>query len=141
MKTETWTADEYRRFRATGVTPAKRLPAPAVQAKGKPAPRHEPGKMNRWEAQFAAMMLEPRKLCGEVDDYLFEAVKFRLGPKCFYTPDFLAVTSRGLNEVHEVKGFWRDDARVKWKWFCREYGHMFACAAWTKRNGIWIREE
>lgn len=45
----------------------------------------------------------------------FEAVKLRLADRTFYTPDFLVMKANGEIEIHEVKGFWEDDARVKIK--------------------------
>ena len=51
---------------------------------------------------------------GEILDFRFEPFRFILAPKTTYLPDFLVVTHKWL-EIHEVKGFWRDDARVKIK--------------------------
>ena len=44
-----------------------------------------------------------------------EAVKLRLADKTFYTPDFVVIRADGGIELHEVKGHWEDDARVKIK--------------------------
>lgn len=70
--------------------------------------------MNKLEASYA-LHLEERKLAGDVLSFFFESVKFRLADKTFYTPDFLVMRGDGQIEVHEVKGFWEDDARVKIK--------------------------
>lgn len=70
-------------------------------------------KMNKTEAAWAAV-LEIKKQNSSIIDYYFEAIKFKLAPKTFYTPDFLVVGHDSF-EIHEVKGFWRDDARVKIK--------------------------
>jgi hypothetical protein len=69
--------------------------------------------MNKTE-QLYAQKLELRKRAGEILDYKFEAVKLKLADKTYYTPDFLVVFPDHF-EFHEVKGFWRDDARVKIK--------------------------
>lgn len=71
-------------------------------------------KMNRTEADWAKQ-LEILKRAGEILDFRFEGLKFRLAPSTFYTPDFFVVRADGSAELHEVKGFWRDDARVKFK--------------------------
>lgn len=42
-----------------------------------------------------------------------QCIKLRLGDNCQYTPDFWVVNANGRMEAHEVKGFMRDDARVK----------------------------
>jgi hypothetical protein len=44
----------------------------------------------------------------------YECLKLRLADATFWTPDF-AVESRGRLAVHEVKGHWREDARIKVK--------------------------
>jgi len=71
-------------------------------------------KMNRTEADWAKQ-LEILKRAGEILDFRFEGLKFKLAPSTFYTPDFFVVNGDGSGELHEVKGFWRDDARVKFK--------------------------
>jgi len=70
--------------------------------------------MNRTEAAYRDR-LEILKRAGEILWYEFEAIKIRLADKTFYTPDFAVVTANGDLEFHEVKGFFRDDARVKIK--------------------------
>jgi len=69
-------------------------------------------KMNRWEQTYA-LGLEARKRAGEVRDYWYEGITLKLGPKCRYTPDFLVILANGEAQLHEVKGFKRDDAMVK----------------------------
>ena len=100
-------------------------------------PRHVPGKMNKTEAAYAAR-LDVLKAAGEID-YLFESVKFRLADNTHYTPDFFVVCEDHF-EVHEVKGFWRDDARVKWKVAAEQYPWFRFVAARVlpkKQGGGW----
>lgn len=52
---------------------------------------------------------------GRVTSFDFESLKFRLADKTWYTPDFIVHTDEGYIEAHEVKGFLRDDAAVKFK--------------------------
>ena len=77
-------------------------------------PRHEPGSMNQTETAYRDH-LELMKRSGEIIDYKFEAMKLRLAKKTFYTPDFLVTAADNTLELHEVKGIWEDDARVKIK--------------------------
>lgn len=70
--------------------------------------------MNKTERAYADD-LELRRLAGEILRWRFEPLKFRIGHACFYTPDFEVVLPDGTVQYHEVKGFWRDDARVKIK--------------------------
>ena len=72
------------------------------------------GKMNNTEKAYARH-LESLKQAGEVVYYLFDGINLRLADKTFYKPDFLVMKSDGHLEIHEVKGFWTDDALVKIK--------------------------
>ena len=120
-----WTEDEHRRWgerlkvTTTGETViggkgvklgARGALATPKRARGELRER----KMNKTEAAYA-QLLEARKRIGEISWYAFEAVKLRLADNTFYTPDFMLVARDGAIEIHEVKGHWRDDARVKIK--------------------------
>lgn len=76
-------------------------------------PTDRPG-MNKTEGQYANH-LDLLVRSGEVQGWAFEADTFELGHRCTYTPDFRVSFPDGRIEYHEVKGFWRDDARVKIK--------------------------
>lgn len=65
-----------------------------------------------YERRYAAY-LRAQVAAGEVLAWAYEPFNLRLGVRCYYTPDFLVLMPDGTIEVHEVKGFWRDDARVK----------------------------
>ena len=73
------------------------------------------GEMNKTEAAYARH-LEALKFTGDVLDFWFEEMKFKVGtPACWYTPDFVVQMKSGVLEIHEVKGHWEDDALVKTK--------------------------
>lgn len=112
---------------------AAQLRAQLAGKKPRPArrTRHQAGQMNNLEAEYLRTMLEPRQLTGEVTEIKFESVKLRLADNTFYTPDF-SVASDCL-EIHEVKGHWEDDARVKWKVTAELYPEYRFFAA-TKRK-------
>ena len=84
--------------------------------------QHKTGRMNKLEAKHARE-LEYRKEAGEITGYWFEEIKFRLADKTWYTPDFFVRMADGTYEVHECKGFMRDDAAVKIKVAAR----LFPC--------------
>lgn len=97
--------------------------------------RMKAGTMNKTEAAYG-LTLEGRKAAGELLWYAFEAVKLRLADATFYTPDFVVMASDGVLEMHEVKGFWRDDARVKIKVAAERFPFRFcAVQALPKRQG------
>lgn len=76
--------------------------------------RLKPGTMNKTEAAYASY-LDLLRHAGEVLWWRFEGLKLRLADNTFYTPDFAVMARDGVMECHEVKGFWRDDARAKIK--------------------------
>jgi len=82
----------------------------AMQALG----RLKAGELNKTEEAYRAH-LDKRRMAGEVVWFQFEPFKLVLAPKTTYAPDFLVQLASGHLEVHEVKGFWTDDARVKIK--------------------------
>lgn len=105
-------------------------------------PRPIPGEMNKTEKEYAEL-LEARKLAGEIDQYMFDSVTFRLAKNTTYRPDFFVVTADGTVEFHEVKGHWEDDARAKIKIAAYNYPFRFvAVTKNTKKNGGgWKYEE
>lgn len=109
-----------------------------AQAKGARGTFHKAGEMNKTEAAYAAR-LEELKRAGEIADYRFECVKLRLADKTFYTPDFMVLKPDGAFEMHEVKGFWEDDARVKIKVAAELFPFKFVAA--RKAKGAWAFEE
>ncbi|MBU4682535.1 DUF1064 domain-containing protein [Cedecea davisae] len=110
----------------------------SVQALG----RLKAGAMNKTEAAYC-QLLEMRKRAGEIAWYRFEGIKLRLADSTFYTPDFAVMLASGEMELHEVKGFWTDDARVKTKVAAEQY--PFRIIAITpkpkKLGGGWNIEE
>lgn len=66
-------------------------------------------------------------------------ITLKLADDCRYTPDFAYLGSKQLI-FYEVKGFWRDDARVKIKVAARMFPWaMFVAVQWVK--GQWKFEE
>ncbi len=104
--------------------------------------RLKTGERNQTEAAYEAY-LRLRQHAGEVAWFKFEGVKLRLADNTFYTPDFAVMLTTGLMEMHEVKGFWQDDARVKIKIAADLYPFRFIAV--TKRGkregGGWNIEE
>jgi len=94
----------------------------------------QPKGMNKTEAQYGAI-LEARKAAGEIVWYRFEGVTLKLADDTRYTPDFILMRSDGFLECHEVKGFWRDDAKVKIKVAASLYPFRFLAA--RKIKGGW----
>lgn len=106
-----------------------------VRARGKVRPR---GQMNKLESAYAER-LRMMEYAGEIAWYSYEAIKLRLANNTFYTPDFIVMLANGDMEVHEVKGFWEDDARVKIKVAASIYPFRFIGV--QKVKGDWKVED
>lgn len=76
--------------------------------------RIKPDGMNKLETEYAAF-LQGQMVAGRVQWFAFEGLKLRLADNTFYTPDFAVMLETGELEIHETKGYWEDDARVKIK--------------------------
>jgi hypothetical protein len=98
--------------------------------------RLKQGVMNKTEQNYAGH-LEDRKIKGEILYYAFDSIKFRLADKTFYTPDFVVMKASGEIEIHEVKGHWEDDARVKIKVAASMHPFPFIAVMWNSKNNTW----
>lgn len=65
--------------------------------------RHVPGQMNKTEELYAAD-LQALKIAGEVVEWFFEAVTFKLAADTRYTPDFGVLYADGVLEFVDAKG-------------------------------------
>lgn len=136
-----WTEAEYAEWLSKrGITAP--FQQPANEAGHFALGRLPAGTMNKTEAAYAAY-LDDRKHAGGILWYKFEAIKLRLADNTFYTCDFAVMTEHGYMEMHEVKGFWQDDARVKIKVAASIYPFKFVAvkALAKKHGGGWEREE
>lgn len=108
-------------------------------ARQRPAPKVAPPKrgMNKWEAAYA-QHLGLFLLAREIRSWKFEAVRLRLADGAWFTPDF-TVWNLNRIEFHEVKGFWREAARVRIKVAAELYPE-FMFVAVTKKSGEWVYE-
>lgn len=91
--------------------------------------------MNRWERRYADEVLAVRKIAGEVAWWSWESIKVRLAKRTWYTPDFAVKLVTGELEFHEVKGHWRDDAKVKVKVVASMYPMRLLVVRWV--DGRW----
>lgn len=88
--------------------------------------KKDPG-MNQTEKKFSHY-LELRRQIGEVAWWTFEGISFKIGERCYYTPDFPVMLSTCELQIFDVKGtqskqnkagegyetdYTEDDARVK----------------------------
>lgn len=97
--------------------------------------RLKTGEMNKTEAAYQEY-LQDRQFVGHIAWFKFEGIKLRLADNTFYTPDFAVMLANGEMQLHEVKGFWTDDAKVKTKVAASMYPFkIIAVTAKTKKSG------
>lgn len=89
--------------------------------------RLKTGERNKTEQAYENHLADRQK-AGDVLWFKFEGVKLRLADNTFYTPDFAVMLANGQIEMHEVKGYWIDDARVKIKVAAEMYPFRFLAA-------------
>lgn len=101
--------------------------------------------MNRTESKYADYLRE-RLMVGEIRWWEFEAWKFRLADKTYYSPDFIVIDNAMRIEAHEIKSEWStgkpgwtDDARVKIKAAAEHHPVRFLAVTHMK-DGSWAVE-
>lgn len=104
--------------------------------------RLKTGQMNKTEAAYAGYLAD-EKYCERIQWFKFEGIKLRLADNTFYSPDFAVMNAKGEMEMHEVKGFWQDDAKVKIKVASDLYPFRFVAikALPKKEGGGWQEQE
>lgn len=107
---------------------------------GRARGRVPPGHMNSLERDYAAH-LEFRRIAEEVVWWRFNCVKLRLAVDTFYEPDFMVMLPGGELEIHEVKGHWEDDARVKIKVAAAIFPFRFVAITRPKGREPFVLEE
>ena len=141
-----WAAKAARGRVADHHVPEKRTTdaqasAAVPRAKGRkpanPFVGYDGERMNKLEAMYAAH-LEALRRAGKIIFWRFESAKFRLADRTWYTPDFYVMRTDGTIEIHETKGFWEDDARVKIKVTADQFPELqFVAVQWDKGAKGW----
>jgi hypothetical protein len=108
--------------------------AEAIGEAAKPS-SSKAGEMNKLETKYS-QHLELRRQAGEILHWKFEPLKLRLAQRTYYNVDFSVVLAGGAIEMHETKGFWRDDARVKIKVAAEHFPeYNFVGVRWHRELG------
>lgn len=104
--------------------------------------RLQSGQMNKTETEYY-QYLKTLEQANEIIWFKFEGLKFKLADNTTYTPDFVVMNKDRLIELHEVKGYWMDDARVKIKVAADMYPFKFLAIKKRakKHGGGWEIEE
>lgn len=84
--------------------------------------------------------LELLRLAGQIRWYRFGDTSLRLARRTWYRLDYRVGAPDGVQEIHEVKGHWEDDARVKIKVAARlfpEFRFIAVMNAGSKKRPVW----
>ena len=107
------TEEQYAALTRDRATGARKADVGTKVATRTEKPASGPKFKSKTEVAYA-QMLEARKRAGEIADWRYEAITFRLADGVRYTPDFLLTDHDGGMAIVEVKGgYIRDDARIK----------------------------
>lgn len=74
------------------------------------SPTTDEKKLNKWEAQWLAVLRSRSFIWIGIQN-----ITFKLADDCRYTPDFWTLGVGGKLIAYEVKGFMREDAKIKIK--------------------------
>lgn len=118
-----------------------RKPGSAIHAIHKAKGLKPTGEKNKTEQWFENEVLKPQLHDGRIFWYAFEVFKVRIAKATYYTPDFLVLPDNQELTVYEVKGHWRDDARVKFKAAAEIIPVMHWIACIRKKSGYWEYEK
>jgi hypothetical protein len=106
----------------------------------KATPQKRRGRMNKLEARYQREILEPDQQHGVIRWFEFEPIKLRLADGAWFTPDFGFLDAMGEIGFVEVKGFWREAARLRIKVAADRYPFPFLAATRDKKTGEWQHE-
>jgi hypothetical protein len=95
--------------------------------------------MNKTERDWA-IALEARRRAGGIREWHYGAVTLKIGEDCRYTPDFFVVYADGSVGFDEVKGFWREDAKVKLRAAAKQYPFLFHAVRRLGKTGWDVAE-
>lgn len=124
-----------RRDAATEAAQAFAPETPKARVRG--VIRQSGRQMNKTEARFEQEHLKPLIYSAELSAYDYEAVTLKLANGCRYTPDFWAISSKGVTVYYEIKarGMIWDDAIVKLKVAAAKYVNCeFYLCAWDRHG-------
>lgn len=94
-----------------------------------------PAEGNKLEQAFGLRLLSMLQR-EEIQWYAYEPIRLRLGEGSWYKPDFGALTKSDSFWLYEIKGFWREAARVRIKVAADRYPFFHFCAV-TKKGPVW----
>jgi len=119
------------------VTPNPAWAMPGLRM-ARPGQTKKSGVMNKLEEAYS-WVLEADRRAGLLTWYAYEAITLKLADGVRYTPDFAVLTIGPRLEFHEVKGYMREDARIKLRVAASMFPFRFLLA--RRASAGWVIEE
>ncbi len=91
---------------------------------------------SKWEAQYH-QHLELLEKTKAIAWFGYECIRLRLADGAYFTADFPVLTTHGQLVMCEVKGFWREAAKLRVKVAAKEFPWL-RIEVITKRDGQWV---
>lgn len=137
-------------FGGPGLTGKEPLSVEHQRLMGKPLPAIKeslivppagPRYRSKWEAQFHEVL--KARFHGPNTYVEHEPMRLKIGRKAYYKPDFLTVNPYNILTFWEVKGMWREAARVRIKVAASKYpwARFIAVVKQKKKDGGGWKEE
>lgn len=95
-----------------------------------------PAYRSKLEGYYAAH-LQALKDVGEILEWRHERIRLVLSDGTLYTPDFHVITTAGLHQFRETKGYPREEGMVKLQMAAREF-HWASFFLVTWEDGHWV---
>ncbi len=145
--TEEQYAEISKRMQANGriiapaATEAPRIPVTVVVHPPRAIRTEKKRGANKWEQLYAEKLADQQRV-GSILWFQFEGMRFRLADGAYYKPDYVAMLNTGELLVYEVKGMWREAARVRIKVAADRFPFRFIAVSrkLVREGGGWEEE-
>jgi len=93
---------------------------------------------SKWEEKYHAHLVAQRN-AGKIVEFWWKGFRLRVGEGAWYTPEAIVLANDGYLELHEVKGYKREAAMVRYR-AAKERYPFRAYLVRLKKGGEWVME-
>lgn len=97
----------------------------------------EPTFDSKWEERYYRHLIAQRN-AGQIVEFWWKGFKFKVGEGAWYTPEAIVLGNDGYLQLHEVKGYKREAAMVRYKAARERY--PLRCYLVRLVKGVWVYE-
>lgn len=92
---------------------------------------------SKWEERYYKHLLAERS-AGRIVEFWWKGFRLKVGDGAWYTPEAIVLGQDGVLQLHEVKGYKREAAMVRYKAARERY--PFRCYLVRLVKGQWVYE-